>query len=100
MDNSHPGNVIFLSGSGNTTYYTIALLSLVWPIFVVSFFAKSEDGDRLSAKTSTVSGRYADVQRFRGGFVSKAHILCITLDSRLESNEERQDAWITLIREM
>jgi len=30
-------------------------------------------------------------RRFRGGLVFKAHRLCASLNSRLESNEERED---------
>ena len=32
------------------------------------------------------------VQRFRGGLVSKAHRLCVSLNSRLESNKEEEGA--------
>ena len=31
------------------------------------------------------------VQRFRGGLVFKAHILCVSLYSRRESNEEEEE---------
>ena len=31
------------------------------------------------------------MQRFRGGLVFKAHRLCVTLNSRLESNKERKE---------
>jgi len=31
-----------------------------------------------------------DVQRFRGGLVFKAHRLCVSLNSRLESNNEEK----------
>jgi len=34
---------------------------------------------------------YRNVQRFRGGLVSKAHRLCVSLNSRLESNKEEED---------
>jgi len=30
------------------------------------------------------------VQRFRGGLVFKAHRLCVSLNSRLESNQEEE----------
>jgi len=30
-------------------------------------------------------------QRFRGGLVFKAHRLCVSLNSRLESNEEEKE---------
>jgi len=33
------------------------------------------------------------VQRFRGGLVFKAHRLCVSLNSRLESNKEEEDTW-------
>ena len=33
-----------------------------------------------------------NVERFRGGLVSKAHILCVSLNSRLESNKEEEKA--------
>jgi len=32
-----------------------------------------------------------NVQRFRGGLVFKAHGLCVSLNSRLESNKEEED---------
>ena len=31
------------------------------------------------------------MQRFRGGLVFKAHILCVSLNSRLESNKEEEE---------
>jgi len=31
------------------------------------------------------------VQRFRGGLVLKAHRLCVSLNSRLESNKEEEE---------
>jgi len=31
------------------------------------------------------------VKRFRGGLVFKAHRLCVSLDSRLESNKEEEE---------
>ena len=33
---------------------------------------------------------HRNVQRFRDGLVFKAHILCVSLNSRLESNKERE----------
>ena len=33
---------------------------------------------------------YRNVQRFRGGLVFKAHRLCVSLNSRLESNKEEK----------
>ena len=35
------------------------------------------------------------LQRFRGGLVSKAHRLCVSLNSRLESNQEEGDTLCT-----
>ena len=32
-----------------------------------------------------------NVQRFRGGLVSKAHRLCVSLNSKLESNKEEEE---------
>ena len=32
----------------------------------------------------------SNVQRFRGGLVFKAHRLCVSLNSRLESNKEEE----------
>ena len=32
-----------------------------------------------------------NVQRFRGGLISKAHRLCVSLNYRLESNEEEEE---------
>jgi len=34
---------------------------------------------------------YINVQRFRGGVVFKAHRLCVSLNSRLESNNEEEE---------
>jgi len=34
-----------------------------------------------------------DVQRFRGGLVFKAHRLCVSLNSRLESNKTEEKFW-------
>jgi len=34
--------------------------------------------------------RHRNVQRFRGGLVFKAHRLCVSLNSRLESNKEEE----------
>ena len=36
-------------------------------------------------------GAGRNVQRFRGGFVFKAHRLCVSLNSRLESNKEKRE---------
>ena len=36
-------------------------------------------------------GVHRNVQRFRGGLVFKAHRLCVSLNSRLESNKEEED---------
>jgi hypothetical protein len=33
------------------------------------------------------------VQRFQGGLVFKAHILCVSLISRLESDKEESEVW-------
>ena len=33
------------------------------------------------------------MQRFRGGLVFKAHRLCVSLNSRLESNKEEREEW-------
>ena len=35
---------------------------------------------------------YINVQRFRGGLVFKAHRLCVSLNSRLESDKEEEGA--------
>ena len=37
-------------------------------------------------------GNYINMQRFRGGLVFKAHILCVSLNSRLDSNKEEADS--------
>jgi len=34
---------------------------------------------------------YRNVQRFRGGLVFEAHRLCVSLNSRFESNKEEED---------
>ena len=36
-----------------------------------------------------------NVKRFRGGLVFKAHRLCVSLDSRLESKKEQEEDSIT-----
>ena len=33
------------------------------------------------------------MQRFHGGLVFKAHGLCVSLNSRLESNKEEEKVW-------
>jgi len=38
--------------------------------------------------TDTGPNRFRNVKRFRGGLVFKAHRLCVSLNSRLESNKE------------
>ena len=35
---------------------------------------------------------HINLQRFRGGLVFKAHRLCVSLNSRLESNKEEEEA--------
>jgi len=43
-----------------------------------------------------LKGDNRNVQRFRGGLVFKAHRLCVSLNSRLESKkeeEEREQPW-------
>jgi len=35
---------------------------------------------------------YRNMQRFQGGLVLKAHRLCVSLNSRLESNKEKREA--------
>ena len=35
---------------------------------------------------------HRNVQRFRGGLVVKAHRLCVSLNSRLESNKEGEES--------
>ena len=37
------------------------------------------------------SGTSSNVQRFRGGLVFKAHRLCVSLNSRLESHKEEEE---------
>ena len=39
---------------------------------------------------------YRNVQRFRGGLVCKAHRLCVSLNSRLESNTEEKKSGSSL----
>ena len=41
---------------------------------------------------------YRNVQRFRGGLVFKAHRLCASLSSRLESNTEDEEGFDTAAR--
>jgi len=38
---------------------------------------------------------YRNVQRLRGGLVFKAHRLCLSLNSRLESNKEEEKKYST-----
>ena len=49
----------------------------------VRFHCEGGRGDR-------VRGVIRNVQRFRGGLVFQAHRLCVSLNSRLESNEENE----------
>ena len=39
---------------------------------------------------------FRNVNRFRGGLVFKAHRLCVSLNSRIESNKEEKKAVLTL----
>ena len=59
-------------------------------------------GRKSATPTSSLSARWArvsfctpevdiNVQRFRGGFVFKAHRLCKSPNSRLESNKEEEE---------
>jgi len=41
---------------------------------------------------------HRNVQRFRGGLVFKAHRLCVSLNSRLESNKEGKESLVTTMR--
>ena len=42
---------------------------------------------------------HRNLQRFRGGLVSKAHGLCVSLNSRLEKNDEdEEEGWRTQTR--
>jgi len=54
-------------------------------------FLKQNNCPRIKA-TPRVMGRllHRNVQRFRGGLVFKAHRLCVSLNSRLESNKEEE----------
>ena len=38
---------------------------------------------------------HRDAQRFRGGLVFKAHRLCVSLNSRLQSNKEEEEKDVT-----
>ena len=40
---------------------------------------------------ATFGAVHRNVQRFRGGLVLKAHRLCVSLNSRLQSNEEEEE---------
>jgi len=44
-----------------------------------------------SLKPIRVQLLHRNVQRFRGGLVFKAHRLCVSLNSRLESNKEEEE---------
>ena len=42
---------------------------------------------------------HRNVQRFRGGLVFKVHRLCVSLNSRLQSNkEEEEDVWYASVK--
>ena len=57
----------------------------------------SNSGESRCTGAGVTSGRRSrNVQRFRGGLVFKAHRLCVSLNSRLESNtEEKKGAGVT-----
>ena len=42
---------------------------------------------------------HRNVQRFRGGLVFKAHILCASLNSRLESHKKEEKMTCLVVRE-
>jgi len=44
-----------------------------------------------------VGGGTLDVKRFRGGLVFKAHRLCVSLNSRLESNKEEEEGTLATL---
>ena len=47
-------------------------------------------GSRARYQTADRYSLHRNVQRFRGGLVFKAHRLCVSLNSRLESNKEEK----------
>ena len=58
---------------------------------VVCADREPETGSRESGgSVKRLNQRWVAVQRFRGGLVFKAHILCVPLNSRLERNKEEK----------
>ena len=57
----------------------------------VKFGAGRRPGTRNSLSQSERIHR--NLQRFRGGLVSKAHRLCVSLNCGLESNNKREQDW-------
>ena len=45
---------------------------------------------RFGVQDLGLGNTWRNVQRFRGGLAFKAHRLCVSLNSRFESNEERE----------
>ena len=55
-------------------------------------FSSASISSRVSSGFRYAPLLHRNVQRFRGGLVFKAHRLCVSLNSRLDSNEEEEDA--------
>ena len=58
-------------------------------LYWTSCFKTNNDETRCS-RTEREQLLHRTVQRFRGGLVFKAHRLCVSLNSRLESNKEEK----------
>jgi len=56
-----------------------------------SYFSGIYAGIRLWLRAAGLNVEDINVQRFRGGLVFKAHRLCVSLNSRLESNKEEEE---------
>jgi len=50
------------------------------------------DGEQGTYEQVTPCTMRPNVKRFRGGLVFKAHRLCVSLNSRLESDKEEEEA--------
>ena len=53
---------------------------------------------RTHVSVNLTKGKGFHVQRFRGGLVFKAHILCVALNSRLESIKEEKKVLCDALR--
>ena len=55
------------------------------------FVGERHEGNSTKQEQEVIPSILKQKQRFRGGLVSKAHRLCVILNSRLESNKEEEE---------